>query len=97
MASNVEISPEWLQDIYFGEMQEVSSEVIEELKEKGLIIVIEAVRAIDAFEVYNDLMCTKILAYGVIRKYPYVEFKKSKIVYAGVDGANFCVAFKLEK
>ncbi|MBR3134512.1 MAG: hypothetical protein IKG56_03535 [Clostridia bacterium] len=98
MAHNVEISPKWLQDFYYREASEdVSMEVINECKENGLVFVIEAVRAIDAFEVYNDLMCSKIFVQGVMQKHPYVYLKNSELVYAGQDGSLFSIAFKLKQ
>ena len=83
----VEISPKWLNDLYFGDGEEVNQETINEFFDKGLIIVIEGVRAIDAFEVFNAL-----INLDEARKCAYL--KHPEIIYAGPDGSNYSIAFR---
>lgn len=89
MSQGIEITPYWLEQIYEDEKITATPELVAELNSK--VIVIEAVRAIDAFDVYNRLCDMNI---RVIGRGQFMKVHPREFIYVGVDGVLFVIAFR---
>lgn len=89
LPTSADISPEWIGKIANGAKYEMDPKVVDHLSENE-IITIEAVNAIEAFEIYNTLNGLRIKVFGET----YRKIKPKEFVYVGEDSALFCVAFK---